>query len=178
MIDQFHIDHFQCLRGLTTQLTPLHALIGPNDSGKSTLLRAIQMATLFAGGDAQAANALLQGNNDEPWMTDLGLKIGEVYWRSSFTAGRGWKTTLQIGQGGGVSVLRQGDAPPAPVDFPETMNEYLRPAVIKIRDWIKRPPRLARFDPDALREPSELVPEPEIETFFVNRGRDCPAFTT
>jgi predicted ATPase len=32
---------FRCIREVTLQLTPLHALIGPNDSGKSTILRAL-----------------------------------------------------------------------------------------------------------------------------------------
>jgi predicted ATPase len=35
------ITDFRCIRQMSLQLTPLHALIGPNDSGKSTILRAI-----------------------------------------------------------------------------------------------------------------------------------------
>ncbi len=36
------VANYRCVRGATLTLTPLHALIGPNDSGKSTLLAAIK----------------------------------------------------------------------------------------------------------------------------------------
>lgn len=43
MIRRFHARNFGCLKEVSTpDLTPLHAFIGPNDSGKSTLLRAIE----------------------------------------------------------------------------------------------------------------------------------------
>ncbi|MBI4816471.1 MAG: AAA family ATPase [Deltaproteobacteria bacterium] len=42
MLQRIHVRGFGCVRNAELGLTPLHALIGPNDSGKSTLLRAIQ----------------------------------------------------------------------------------------------------------------------------------------
>lgn len=41
MIRQFHIQNFKALRDVTLQLTPMHVLIGPNDSGKTSILEAI-----------------------------------------------------------------------------------------------------------------------------------------
>ncbi len=41
MLNQFQVFNFQCLKNVSVHLTPLHAFIGPNDSGKSTTLRAI-----------------------------------------------------------------------------------------------------------------------------------------
>lgn len=41
MIESFHVQGFRCLKDTELALTPLHALIGPNDSGKSTLLKAL-----------------------------------------------------------------------------------------------------------------------------------------
>lgn len=41
MLTRFEVNDFGCLRAVALDLTPIHAFIGPNDSGKSTLLRAI-----------------------------------------------------------------------------------------------------------------------------------------
>lgn len=41
MLRTLEIADYGCVKHATLRLTPLHALIGPNDSGKSTLLRAI-----------------------------------------------------------------------------------------------------------------------------------------
>lgn len=39
--DAVRIADYRCIREVELQLTPLHALIGPNDSGKSSILRAL-----------------------------------------------------------------------------------------------------------------------------------------
>jgi predicted ATPase len=44
MLERLHIREFGCVKDAELVLTPLHALIGPNDSGKSTLLRAAIVA--------------------------------------------------------------------------------------------------------------------------------------
>lgn len=41
MIKQFHVENFKALRDVTVDLTPFHVLIGPNDSGKTSILQAI-----------------------------------------------------------------------------------------------------------------------------------------
>ena len=41
MITRFRAQNFKALRDVTLELTPLHVLIGPNDSGKTSLLEAI-----------------------------------------------------------------------------------------------------------------------------------------
>ena len=43
-VEQLAIRNFGCIRDVRVELTHLHALIGPNDSGKSTILRAIQQS--------------------------------------------------------------------------------------------------------------------------------------
>jgi predicted ATPase len=45
-ITQLAIDNYGCIRKATFALTPLHAFIGPNDSGKSTILRALRTIAL------------------------------------------------------------------------------------------------------------------------------------
>ena len=49
-IQRLEIENYGCIRKLSLCLSPLHALIGPNDSGKSTVLRALRTAAKFAGG--------------------------------------------------------------------------------------------------------------------------------
>jgi energy-coupling factor transporter ATP-binding protein EcfA2 len=48
-IERFAAKNYSCLKDVSVALTPLHAFIGPNDSGKSTLLRAMRTAVQFAG---------------------------------------------------------------------------------------------------------------------------------
>lgn len=41
MIKQFRVQNYKALRDVTLDLTPIHVLIGPNDSGKTSILEAI-----------------------------------------------------------------------------------------------------------------------------------------
>jgi predicted ATPase len=41
-------------------------------------------------------------------------------------------------------------------------------------EWISRDARLVRFDPEALRQQSTLLPEQQLSTFFENRGFGLP----
>src|SRR5687767_11739383 len=41
MITQFHIENYKALHDVSLDLTPLHVLIGPNESGKSSILEAL-----------------------------------------------------------------------------------------------------------------------------------------
>lgn len=43
MINQVHIQNYKCLRDVTVDLKPLTVLIGPNDSGKTSFLEALQI---------------------------------------------------------------------------------------------------------------------------------------
>ena len=44
-IEKLRIQNFGCIKDATFELAPICALIGPNDSGKSTVLRALQLLT-------------------------------------------------------------------------------------------------------------------------------------
>ncbi len=59
MITRFDAENYGCIRKGGLDLTPLHALIGPNDSGKSTLQRAMRaLLNLEAAGIDGSASAL------------------------------------------------------------------------------------------------------------------------
>jgi predicted ATPase len=55
MITAFHASYFKALRDISVQLTPIHVLIGPNDSGKSSILQAL--ATLSRSADFDLASS-------------------------------------------------------------------------------------------------------------------------
>src|SRR6478609_1846276 len=41
MITRFHVQNYKALRSVSLELTPFHALIGPNDSGKTSILNSL-----------------------------------------------------------------------------------------------------------------------------------------
>ena len=53
-IDRIHIKGFGCVQDVELELGPLQAFIGPNDSGKSTILRAVEVAVGAARGGVVA----------------------------------------------------------------------------------------------------------------------------
>ena len=53
-IQKLDIENYGCIKKATFALTPLHALIGPNDSGKSTTLRALRTVARCAVEDGTA----------------------------------------------------------------------------------------------------------------------------
>ena len=54
MIKTFHVQNYKALRDVTLELTPLHVLIGPNDSGKTSLLEALRAWSRIASGQDEA----------------------------------------------------------------------------------------------------------------------------
>lgn len=55
MINRFRVQNYKALREVTLDLTPIHVLIGPNDSGKTSLLEAI--AALCRSADYELTRA-------------------------------------------------------------------------------------------------------------------------
>ena len=54
MITQFRVQNYKALRDVTLDLTPIHVLIGPNDTGKTSILDAV--AALCRSVDHDAEN--------------------------------------------------------------------------------------------------------------------------
>jgi energy-coupling factor transporter ATP-binding protein EcfA2 len=71
-IDQLRVRGFRCIVDVTIPLTPLHAFIGPNDSGKSTLLAALAE---FVG--VQEPGAEIIASYKQHAMTDYLLPGGQ-----------------------------------------------------------------------------------------------------
>jgi predicted ATPase len=134
LITEFHAKDYGPLKDVSCALTPLHAFIGPNDSGKSSLLRGIVTAVNFAVARAPVFSIAPTGN--------VGVQVNEKW---SF------------------------DCP-----FPITAPASYR-GDSDARTWLLGGARLCRFDADALRRPSSLLPEDQALNFIDNRGFGVPA---
>jgi len=134
-VEALHIENFGCVRDAQLELTRLHALIGPNDSGKSTVLGALRTAgELIRIGQ----NELVQDKRLDlrgvagtkitmSWdTTECACYWSQGYWR--LRDGRGYDQLLL-------------DPPAAVIATPA------------------RGATLVRWDPDAIRRPCELIPE-------------------
>jgi predicted ATPase len=79
MITSFHIENYKCLRDVRVDLRPLTVVIGKNDTGKSSLLEAIQvLGTLmqgpWTGEGAWAINSLIFRGAEPPairWTVEV-----------------------------------------------------------------------------------------------------------
>ncbi len=86
MITRFHVENYKALRDVTLDLTPIHVLIGPNDSGKTSILEAL--AALCRSVDHTFANAFVgtwtgaelvsQGSQSQQVTLDASWNSGEA----------------------------------------------------------------------------------------------------
>ncbi len=87
-IKALKVENYGCVRDATLNLTSLHALIGPNDSGKSTLLRALQDVCRSVQGDATVLQMLSPNARLLATIAPSGLK---------YPVGRGSGTAIPPG---------------------------------------------------------------------------------
>lgn len=170
-LESVHVSGFGCLLDTEVRLTPLHALIGPNDSGKSLLLRAIRTALQLGGGyfrtepswapfDLSIAALWPNGRvvtrytGDLEYMVSTGSrKLAEsVTLRGEVAASRPRDPV----DNGLLSVESEGTTPLA--QAPRTLRDLVRPAP------------LLRLDPDELRRPGALILSDQEPHFLGERG--------
>ncbi len=130
MIHAFRARNYGCLVDVEASLTPLHAFIGPNDSGKSTLLQGMRTVMQLIGRTQRRIAHVLQSSPD----AELACKVN----------------------GGAYTMLGNG------------ATSFVGDVAL-VASQLGRA-RLVRFDPDALRKPSGLIPETESVEFLDDRG--------
>lgn len=152
-VETVRIQNFGCARDVTLELTRLHALIGPNDSGKSTVLTAIR----------SIGEWLRLGNHTAQHQTDPRGVIGSEVMLETTRGIRITRVRTQVGW----TLRVTGDRPLGyvPPSSPPLRSEDSAPAYGA---------RLVRWDPDAIRKPCELIPEDEA-LFVGERGEQLPA---
>jgi predicted ATPase len=147
VITRFEAEDYGPLKRVSCALTPLHAFIGPNDSGKSTLLRGI--------------------------VTAVNARQGPP----TFNSPRG-SVRIRVPSGFSGAIF-SGGALTAEEQAASSINPSGLPIVHSINDWsdnqwLLKGARLVRFEPDALRESSPLVPDNAVLNYLDVRGAGLP----
>ncbi|KYF59543.1 hypothetical protein BE08_43635 [Sorangium cellulosum] len=98
-VEDLEISGYGCVSNASFRLSPIHAFVGPNDSGKSTILRAVQ--TLLIAGAARGGEGVqLLAGGDARWPAPA---AGEARIRARL---RGHSTWYELARQGGLNVER------------------------------------------------------------------------
>ncbi|MFT3769199.1 MAG: ATP-binding protein [Minicystis sp.] len=167
-VEELHIKNYGCIRDATFRFTPLHALIGPNDSGKSTVLRALRTLAFLLNDSVnqREQNALRQAilASKSPQFE---VSAAAMSWQVGFgdTADFRWRT-----------LPRAEESRPWPDDAPSSTFRPLR-GMSPARDIAQaiRGAQLVRLDPDSLRIPHPLIPDGQPLRFIDEHGTGLPA---
>ena len=165
-IKRLEIREYGCVRNTSIELTPLHALIGPNDTGKSTILRALRTMTLLASGrpealrnveGSQLADAFLQG--EPPRRTCLTAVTDKGTWNVEALDRRPNFEHYVIDPDEAVGVRAQ-------LTFQDGSRITSALGDVGVLDGS----HLLRLDGDSLRQPSGLIPSGKRVALTDTRG--------
>jgi predicted ATPase len=146
VIEQISIENFGPIKGATLELSALHALIGPNDSGKSMTLRALwRWADLLTTSLSNVADPLL--HHETSFLTELGDTTG---------------LRIRHRWNGGAQRVESFDG----MQGPQVEAVFSDLRARRFRSQAK----LVRFDPDALRQRRPLLPDGAPFEFMDDRG--------
>ena len=172
MIEQVYVVRFGCLRDLSVRLSPFHALIGPNDSGKSTFLCALESAVSVASRPApqprsnKGLERFLAARQETP-LVGVVTMGGSTYTLATEAKVVSEKFSLANG-------ASKCEAPFASMAERGILDRAGRDPDVRAAADQLRGVRLLRLDPDAMRESSALLPEGSFIGFVDERGRGLP----
>ena len=178
-VDWLQIRNYGPIRDLQMTLTPLHALVGPNDSGKSTVLAALRTVTLLAAAqridlateEAARLRALLEARAAHGEVQLTASSSGEA-WRARIVPPRQEQEELFRGpivEGSAVASRDRGGH-----GFFPHGSLLMRTPEAKDLATALSGSLLLRLDPDALRRPASLVPDGSPLRFQDARGSGLP----
>lgn len=156
MINRFEASQFGCVKEVSLALSQVHAFIGPNDSGKCTLLRAIATAAQLALGRSEL---------DPRFRNETCLRA--VAGSGTYAVKQDRGNLEESWDSGGV--VKPGHNRPPGRDVlrePTASERYIVAAVGGAA--------MVRFDAAVLRRSSSLIPESEQIRFFDERGYGLP----
>ena len=175
---KIEIANFSCLRDVTVEFTDLHALIGPNDSGKSTILRSVRLLTQVLASTVHSENSLsaapdigvigTAGTHLRGWFDSLDFEITIEHPRSGPGLAGLASVKIEAGSPGGQ---RYSEVKSSTSDLQGFFNRSpsLKNLVFSnpsLSSRIFKCAQLVRLDPDALRRDSELIPDDKSISFF------------
>lgn len=193
-VRRVNVKGYGCVKEASLQLTRMHALIGPNDSGKSTLLRAIRTTLQFAGGTFSGSRASepFDPGIEIAWDAtraplDLSLEVvgtlpeRNVGYRLFDTEKQRWTEQLTLDGVEKKAAPRSGwnTQGIAQRDFDDIKG-------LEELQLLRRGCHFLRLDPTVARRPSRLIPERQpvvlqengeglsaIYDVILNRGDDA-----
>jgi energy-coupling factor transporter ATP-binding protein EcfA2 len=171
-VDELRIENYGCIRDATFRFTPLHALIGPNDSGKSTVLRALRTLGYLLGGGSDETRAALANAMVAAAPADVQRRIDVSAGDASALFGFNRAASL-VWRGYGRGARPAADALRGAVgaSFEPFGASLPSPAVV----GALRGTQLLRLDPDALRRPCPLLADGRPLVFSDEHGAGLPA---
>lgn len=178
------IKNYGCLRDVSIPLTPLHAFIGPNDSGKSAILHAVRTIIQFATGKfgKDANNKWTQPFN--PYVHGVSrLELGVL-----LQNGLRYCLTPTDSHNPAFPVVETVYEKEKTVQVRSEKRSIINEGIILKSDHISEPvkqqmhvlqeslssARLLRLDPDSLRKQSRLLTDDEIVNLQNERGEGLP----
>jgi ABC-type transport system involved in cytochrome c biogenesis ATPase subunit len=171
MITALSTSNFGCLQAIELGLTPFHALVGPNDAGKSTLLRALRTLAQFAAGAFSDDGAL----PFDPWLPEgADIELGLPWLRARTPRGSYYLTSVQrsltesLDEVPGFSPT-SAERPIGRASAYATDDHYA-PVLRQIG-----PARVLRLDPDAMRRPAPILRDGRPVDFADERGTGLAA---
>lgn len=81
-VEGVRIEGYRCVKAVDLRLTPLHALIGPNDSGKSSILRAIADGAVAGWWVAGLGSSVKERWSDLPFPKFRAIAGAAPEWRA------------------------------------------------------------------------------------------------
>ena len=158
------------MKDATLKLSPLHALVGPNDSGKSTLLRALRTVMQVASGQFFYTRDVVTG----PFVPRLAPFVDGTSLAVTWVDGAGYGVTT--GNDGLKEQVSAGNNEMA--SLVRSLSES--GALLKqsrFGEWSKRlgGAIFLRPEPDSMRTPSPLLENDEPLRFIDDAGRGLPS---
>lgn len=86
MIESFYVNNYKCLVDVRLPLTPIHVIIGQNDSGKTSLLEAMLALSRSTG---KPLNQAFPGEWYQRELVYAGAETPNIQFEAQFAAGRG-----------------------------------------------------------------------------------------
>ncbi len=174
MITRFVAKNYGCLKDVSVALTPLHAFIGPNDSGKSSLLKGLLDVCEQAVGRTDRGFVESRFSSSQDLQVEfripgshkiLEYRLGDHQGRPVVEIGvqpDRWTSGPLHGLGNRSLANALGHA-----------HTELLPMLTPVRDSFKGAV-FVRFDADQLKTASSLLPEARAHQFLLNRGAGLP----
>lgn len=175
-IKQVRVQDFGCVKDATLELTRLHALIGPNDSGKTTLLRAVRTALQFAGETAEQSPSPRKIRAAETGIHPGGAATVRLSVRgdtegSEFTYGFRTTGTGEIQETATADTLTATGSRSSWNDNGVLRKEDTKFSSVVALQHIRRPSQWLHLDVDAMRRTSLLFTEGEEIALEPSGGR-------